>query len=98
MGVTNDNLQAKYAVALLEGKALTWWRGMAGEHSLDSLSWRDLCTYLEDEFQDIDRKLKLRRQIQGLRHTESVQKYANAFRTCQLELGGARLDDSAATF
>ena len=50
MGVNNENLQAKYAVALFEGKALTWWCGMAGDHALDSLSWRDLCTYLEDEF------------------------------------------------
>ena len=50
VGVNNENLQAKYAVALFEGKALTWWRGMAGDHALDSLSWRDLCTYLEDEF------------------------------------------------
>ena len=50
MGVNNENLQAKYAVALFEGKALTWWHGMAGEHALDSLSWRNICTYLEDEF------------------------------------------------
>ena len=50
MGVNNENLQAKYAVALFEGKALTWWHGMADDHALDSLSWRDLCTYLEDEF------------------------------------------------
>ena len=50
MGVNNENLQVKYAVALFEGKALTWWRGMAGDHALDSLSQRDLCTYLEDEF------------------------------------------------
>ena len=50
VGVNNENLQAKYAVALFEGKALTWWHGMAGDHALDSLSWRDLCTYLEDEF------------------------------------------------
>ena len=44
MDVNNDNLQAKYAVALFEGKALTWWHGMAGEHALDSLSLRVLCT------------------------------------------------------
>ena len=50
MGVNNENLQDKYEIALFEGKALTWWRGMAGEHALDSLSWWDLCTCLEDEF------------------------------------------------
>ena len=50
VGVNNENLRAKYAVALFEGKALTWWHSMAGEHALDSLSWRDLCTYLKDEF------------------------------------------------
>ena len=98
MGVNNENLRAKYAMALFEGKALTWWCSMAGEHALDTLSWRDLCTYLEDEFQDIDHELKLRQQIQGLRHTETVQKYANAFQTYHTELGGAHLDDSAATF
>ena len=27
VGITNDNDRAKYAVGLLEGKALTWWRG-----------------------------------------------------------------------
>ena len=48
LGATDDNLHAKYAVALFEGKALTWWRGMSGEHTLDSLTWRDLCTFLED--------------------------------------------------
>ena len=57
-----------------------------------------LCTYLEDMFQDIDSKLKLRRRIQELRHTKTVQKYANAFQIYQLKLGGAHLDDSAATF
>ena len=61
--VNNENLQTKYAVALFEGKVITWWRGMAGEHDLDTLSWRDLCTCLEDEFQDIYDKLKLHQQI-----------------------------------
>ena len=73
MGVNNENLRDKYVVALFEGKALTWWCGMAGEHALDTLSWRDLCTYLEYEFQDIDCELKLCQRIQGLRHTETVQ-------------------------
>ena len=49
MGVNNENLQAKYAVALFEGKALTYWRNMAADHALNSLSWRDLYTYLDDE-------------------------------------------------
>ena len=75
-------MRAKYAVSLLEGKALTWWRGMASTYTLGTLSWSDLCALLEAEFQDIDREMKLRRRIQGLRHVESVQKYANAFRTC----------------
>ena len=79
VGANYENLWAKYVVALFEGEALTWWCGMAGEHALDILSWRDLCTYLEDEFQDIDCKLKLCQQIQGLRHTETIHKYANAF-------------------
>ena len=98
MGVNNDDLQAKYAVTMFEGKALTWWCGMAGEHALDFLSWRDLCTYLEDDFQDIDCELKLHWQIQGLRRTETVQKHENSFQICHLELGSAHLDDSAATF
>ena len=72
LGVTSGNMRAKYAVVLFEGKALTWWRGMAGTYTLDTLSWSDLCTLLEAEFQDIDREMKLRRRIQGLRHTESV--------------------------
>ena len=50
MGVNNKNLQAKYEVAILEAKALTRWCSISGEHALDSLSWRDLCTYLEDKF------------------------------------------------
>ena len=85
-------------MALLEGKALTWWRGLANEHDIHTLSWHELCDLLESEFQDIDREMKLRRRIQGLRHTGTVQQYANAFWTCQLELGAACLDDLAATF
>ena len=72
LGVTNGNMRAKYSVALFEGKALTWWRGMAGTYTLDMLSWSDLCALLEAEFQDVDREMKLRRRIQGLRHAESV--------------------------
>ena len=65
-------MRAKYAVALFEGKALTWWSGMAGTYTLDTLSWSDLCTLLEAEFQDIDREMKLHCRIQGLHHAESV--------------------------
>ena len=72
LGVTNGNMHAKYAVALFEGKALTWWRGMAGTYMLDTLSWSDFCALLEAEFQDIDREMKLRHRIQGLRHAESL--------------------------
>ena len=50
----------------LKCKALTWWRGMAGTYTLDTLSWSDLCALLEAEFQDIDREMKLLRRIQGL--------------------------------
>lgn len=71
MGVTNLNERAKFAVALLEGKALTWWRGMiepAGSaYRLDTIEWPELCTLLDNEFEDIDRELKLRRKIQNLR-------------------------------
>ena len=65
-------MHAKYAVALFEGKALTLRRGMAGTYTLDTLSWSDLCTLLEAEFQDIDCEMKLRHRIQGLHHAESV--------------------------
>ena len=57
MGVNNDNLQD--AVALFEDKAPIWWRSLAGVHALDSSSLRDLCTYLGNEFQDINHELKL---------------------------------------
>ena len=79
LGVTDDKLRAKYAVALFEGNALTWWCGMSGDHTLDSLTCHDLCTFLEDKLQDIDHEMKLRMRIQELRHTESNRKYANAF-------------------
>ena len=79
MGVNNENLRAKYAAALFESKELTWWHGMAGEHALDTLSWRDICIYLEYEFQHINCKSKLCQQIQGHRHTKTVQKYINSF-------------------
>ena len=72
LGVTNGNMHAKFAVALFEGKALTWWHGMAGTYKLDMLSWSDLYALLEAEFQDIDCEMKLRHRIQGLRHAESV--------------------------
>ena len=72
LGVTSGNMHANYAVALFEGKVLTWWHGMAGTYTLDTLSWSDLCALLEAEFQDIDHEMKLRRRIQGLHHAESV--------------------------
>ena len=72
LGVTSGNMRAKYAVALFEGKALTWWCSMASTYRLDTLSWNDLCTLLEAEFQDIDHEMKLHRRIQGLLHAESL--------------------------
>ena len=45
---------------------------MAGTYTLDMLSWSDLCTLLEAEFQDIDHEMKPRHRIQGLHHAESV--------------------------
>ena len=63
LGVTSGNMHARYAMALFEGKALTWWCGMTGTYTLDTLSWSDLCTLLEAEFQVIDCEMKLRCRI-----------------------------------
>ena len=61
----NPNERAKFAVTLLEGRALTWWRGWsqttAGDPNMVDLE--DLFAELTSQFNDIDREMKLRRKL-----------------------------------
>jgi hypothetical protein len=51
---------------------------------------------LTDHFSDIDRDMKLRDRLFSLRQTTTVSAYVTAFKSIQLELGTARLDDVVA--
>ena len=99
-GFTSENAKAKYVVSLLEGKALTWWRSFSQTASgdLTTLDFVDLETNLKEQFEDVDRELKLRRKLKSLVQQKSVQSYVNEFRRVQLELGEHALDDGAALF
>ena len=99
-GFQSENDKAKYVVSLLEGKAQTWWRGFSQTASgdLTRLDFEDLEEYLVEQFEDVDRELKLRRKLKNLKQLTSVQNYVNEFRRVQLELGSNKLDDGAAQF
>ena len=96
----SENDKAKYVVSLLEGKAQTWWRNFSQTASgdLTRMDFEELEINLIEQFQDVDRELKLRRKLKNLRQERSVQQYVNEFRRVQLELGDQKLDDGAAQF
>lgn len=51
---------------------------------------------LEAHFSDIDREMKLRTKLFGMKQTGSVQQFTTAFEQVQLELGTHRVDDDVA--
>jgi Retrotransposon gag protein len=69
VNVDEETDWVKYAVTLLTGKALTWWRGVANSpfYQLGVIDWDDFEKALKDQFSDVDRELRLRRKLHALR-------------------------------
>ena len=92
--------RVKLAVSRLEKDALTWWRQyvVANPAALTALDWDDFRSAIEAAFDDVDKELKLRRRLVGLRQTKSVHEYTKMFRTIVLELGSKAPDDAGLVF
>lgn len=95
---SSEETRLKFAINLLTGRALTWWR-----HHLQSneaiTTWSELRDSLYHEFVDIDHLNKIRDQLDALtlaKCNNSVSKYINRFRELQIELGPHALDNSNA--
>ena len=67
VGIVSPTEMVKLAVSRLEKDAHTWWRQLNNrgvDYSLGHLGWQDFKSELADAFNDVDRKLKLRRKLQ----------------------------------
>lgn len=53
---------------------------------------------LEAAFEDVDKEIRLRRKLQGLRQTHAVSSYTRTFRGIALELGSKAPDEAALLF
>lgn len=94
---STDEQQFKFAVNLLTGRALTWWRhNLTFGPSMDTFSALRDAIYLE--FVDIDHVNKLRDELDNLTLSKSntVTKYIQRFRELHLELGPHAPDEETA--
>ena len=60
----------KLAVSRLEIDAFTWWRQVVSrgaDYQLGTLGWFDFKSEIVNAFVDVDRELKLRRQLNSLK-------------------------------
>jgi hypothetical protein len=94
----DDESQLKFAVNLLTGRALTWWRHHLMTSTNTFTTWLELRDALYNEFVDIDHVNKVRDQLEALTMSKcgSVAKFINKFRELQLELGPHAFDNNAA--
>ena len=99
-GLTDDVHRCQFAVTLLRGRALTWWRTWCDRLSnlASHLTFNTFCTKLEKAFRDVDHVDRLRRRLASLRQTTSVAKYIDEFRTIVIELGSSKPDDDTVLF
>ena len=96
LGVTIPTDQVKYAVSLLTGKALTWWRSKSTNRmfKLGVLDWDVFKFELKNAFTQVGSESQLRKKLAQVKQTKSVQDYTTAFRTLILELGDAAPDEA----
>ncbi len=99
-GLTDDIHRCQFAVTLLRGRALTWWRTWCDRlpNLASHLTFTTFCTELEKAFRDVDHVDRLRRRLASLRQTTSVAKYIDEFRTIVIELGSSKPDDDTVLF
>ncbi len=89
VGLGNDGKACRFLVSYLKGDALTWWRSFSAHRPdvFSQLTLDVLIDALEEQFQDIDRDLKLRDKLLKLHQTGTVQQFVTQFKQLQLELG-----------
>ncbi len=75
VGLGTDGKACRFLVSYLKGDALTWWRSFSSNKRdvFDQLTLDELIDEMEEQFQDIDRDLKLREKLLKLHQTGSVQ-------------------------
>ena len=66
--------RCQYAVTLLRGRALTWWRTWCDrlQNLSSTLDYNTFCSELETAFRDVDHVDRLRRKLTQLKQTTSV--------------------------
>lgn len=99
LGITLDTEQVKLAVTLLTGRAMTWWRSVSSEAwaTLGICTWSEFEKKISEQFRDLNHVLRMRRELQKLRQTGSVQAYSTAFRDVWMEIR-TELSDADALF
>lgn len=98
--LTDPIQRCQYAVTLLRGRALTWWRTWCDRipnlhNTLQFLAFKN---EIEKAFRDVDHVDRLRRRLATLKQTTSVSKYIDLFRNIVVELGTAKPDDHTILF
>ena len=73
----------RFAVTLLEGHALSWWRSVVHSSLVHQTpSWFDFVDELRKHFKDTDHEFQMRQRLASLKQTKSVDQYIERF--CEL--------------
>ena len=70
VGIVKPIDRVRLAVSRLERDAFTWWRQLTNcgdEYKLGKLVWSDFEAEVVSAFSDVDRELRLRRQLGAMR-------------------------------
>ena len=81
VGLGNGGKACRVLVSYLRDDALTWWRSYSKDslRVFDHLTLDVLLAELENHFSDVDREMKLRSRLFGIKQTGSVAQYTTAF-------------------
>jgi len=85
LNVSDDESRIAYAVTLLQGAALTWYRSLSRLQQAPT-TWADFVAALEAQFQPINASKLARDRIATLRQIASVRDYIHHFKTLALEI------------
>ena len=88
-GVSDGFEKAHFAVMLLEGRALSWWRSVVNTNLLHQTpSWYDFVIELQKHFKDTDHEFQMRQRLASLKQTKSVDQYIERFREIITDMAG----------
>ncbi len=84
-----DHEKTRFAITLLEGRALSWWRSVVSSNVVSSTpQWHNFVAELRKHFKDTDHEFQLRQRLASLKQTKSVDQYIERFREIITDMAG----------